>query len=76
MNPVHRGVDGIVIRQKCDVVVVMVGGEDKHMVPIKSSYVAIILYGLRCSCVIPFEVRCCTPKICKTGEKCWESMVF
>ena len=43
MNPVHSGVEGIVMGHKCDVVVVMVGGEDKHMVPIKNSYVAIIL---------------------------------
>lgn len=74
MNPVHSGVEDIVMGCKCDVVVVMVGGEDKHMVPIKNSFVAIILYGLWCFCVIPFQVRWCPPKICRTGDKCWESM--
>ena len=47
MNPVHRGIGGVVVGAKCDVVVVVVliGCEDnKHKVPLKKKYVAIVVF--------------------------------
>ena len=47
MNPVHGGVGVVVVGAKCDVVVVavLIGGEDnKHKVPLKKKYVAIIVF--------------------------------
>ena len=35
----------MVMGEKCSVVVAVVGGQDKHKVPMKNNYVAFILYA-------------------------------
>ena len=61
-EPRTTGVWGVVMGEKCSVVVAVVGSEDKHKVPMKNNYVAFILYA---SVWFSFKFSAVTLKIVK-----------
>ena len=68
MNPVHQGVGGAVMEEKCDVAVVavVVGGDDsKHKILLKNVDVTVIFLSFWCCCVILYQVKCCNLKMVK-----------
>ena len=56
------------------VVIVGWGKDNKHKVPLKNRYVAIILLGFWGLCVILFQIKRCNNRICQNCEKRREPM--
>ena len=56
--------------ERCNVVVMVVWGEDKHKVLLKNKHVTIIVLCFWYFCVILFQVKWCNYKNRETGKKC------